>query len=138
MSTETIGTAHISEIEGRPSCVGEEPEWLPVRNHFGIGAFGVNAFRAPRAGALLIEDHSEAEPGDQGHEELYFVVSGRARFTVEDREIDAPAGTFVFVGDPSARRVAFGEEAGTTVLAIGAARGQAFGVSDWEKRELAA
>jgi hypothetical protein len=136
MSTETISSVHIDEIAARASCEGEEPEWLPVRNHFGIEAFGVNAFRAPRAGAHAIEDHTEAEPGDAGHEELYFVASGHARFTVDGREIDAPAGTFVYVGDPAARRVAVGEEAGTTVLAIGATPGKSFGVSDWEKREL--
>ncbi|MFL5826727.1 MAG: hypothetical protein ACJ76V_09410 [Thermoleophilaceae bacterium] len=136
MSTQTVAKVHISEIEPHDSCQGEEPQWLPVRHRFGLESFGVNAWRAPSAGAPVIEDHTESEGAADGHEELYFVASGHARFTVGDEEIDAPEGTFVYVGDPSLRRYGVGVVEGTTVLAMGARPGKAFRVSPWEKRHF--
>jgi mannose-6-phosphate isomerase-like protein (cupin superfamily) len=136
MSTQTVGRIHVSEIEPHDSCEGEEPQWLPVRHHFGVRAFGVNAWRAPHAGAPVIEDHTETEGGADGHEELYFVASGHARFTVESEEIDAPEGTFVYVGDPSLRRSGVGLTDGTLVLAMGAKAGKAFRVSSWESKHF--
>lgn len=122
-------TAHVSEIKPVSEPDPGETQWRPVRHHFGVRAFGVNAWVAREAGDELIEEHSEDE-----HEELYFVASGRARFTVDGATIDAPAGTFVHVAEPGTQRAAVGEEPGTTVLAIGAAPGKAFEVSAWEKR----
>ena len=103
--------------------------WFQVRKHFGIEAFGTNAWRATEAGQSLISDHDE---GADGPEELYLVLSGRATFTVDGTEVDAPAGTVVFVSDPKLRRAARAEEAGTTVLVVGAVRGQGFTPSPWE------
>jgi tetratricopeptide (TPR) repeat protein len=65
------------------------------------------------------------------HEELYVVASGRARFTVDGDELDAPRGTFVFV-EPESKRGAIAEEDGTTVLVFGGTPGEAFKVSPWE------
>jgi hypothetical protein len=59
-------------------------------------------------------------------------VTGRARFTVKGEEIDAPVGTCVFLDDPKERRAARAVENGTTVLAIGGVRGEAYKVSPWE------
>ena len=112
--------------------------WIPIRHHFGIGAFGVNAYRAEEAGGQVIGTHTETW---SQHEELYVVVEGRATFTVDGDEHDAPAGTLVFVGDPAARRGAVAKEAGTTVLAAGARPGHAFEVTPmeeaWEENEKA-
>jgi hypothetical protein len=102
--------------------------WMPVRYVLGIEAFGANAWKG-RAGTLLTIEHDEALTG---HEELYLVLSGHARFTVNDVEVDAPAGTLVFVGDPGARRSARASVDETCILAIGAAPGQAFERSGWE------
>jgi quercetin dioxygenase-like cupin family protein len=66
------------------------------------------------------------------------VLSGRATFTVGGYSVDAPAGTFVHLPDPTVKRGAIGEEAGTTVLAMGATRGRPFEVSPWERRSLGA
>lgn len=115
--------SRLSELPARDS-------WLPVRDHFGIGAFGVNAYRADEAGGTVIGDHNEALAK---HEELYIVVDGHATFTVDGDEVDAPAGTFVYVGDPSSRRAAVAKQAGTTVLVTGARPGHAFEVSPWEE-----
>ena len=59
--------------------------------------------------------------------------SGHAAFTVNGDEIDAPAGTFVFVRDPAAKRKAIANEAGTTVVIVGGKAGEAFTPSPWEQ-----
>jgi hypothetical protein len=112
-----------------------EADWKPLRHVLGIGAFGVNAWLGAGAGERVIEEHDEA--GDQGQEELYVVLSGRATFTVDGSVLDAPAGTCVAVLDASLTRGAVAAEDGTVVLAVGAVRGEGFTPSDWEQRELA-
>ena len=87
--------ARLDELARIP--VEEGLEWRPIRRRFGIQAFGTNAYTSERVGAIVVEEHSERS----GHEELYFVVSGRARFTVGEEEVDAPAGTIVFISDPT-------------------------------------
>jgi len=114
---------HVNDIEQRDT-------WLPVREHFGVGAFGTNAYRAKEAGDAVIGEHSELMAK---HEELYVVLNGHATFTVNGEEIDAPAGALVFVSDPDARRGAIAKEAGTTVLVVGATPGKAFEISPWEE-----
>ena len=103
--------------------------WVPVRRHFDIGAFGVNAWVARTAGDVIIEEHDEVT---RGHEELYLVASGRATFLAEGKELDAPAGTILFVRDPTVRRGAVAQEAATTVLTIGAEPGAPYEVGAWE------
>jgi tetratricopeptide (TPR) repeat protein len=109
-----------------------EFETTPVRLPLGIRAFGVNAYGSQAAGGTVIEDHDELGPGAGRHEELYVVLSGRARFTLDGEEADAPAGTLVFVRDPAVRRGAVAEEPGTTVLVVGGTPGEAFEPSPWE------
>jgi hypothetical protein len=115
---------------------GDLPAWRPVRHGLELEAFGVNAWHGRAAGDELIDDHDEVEDGG-GQEELYFVVSGRAEFTIDGDRVDAPAGTFVALRDPALRRSAVAGEAGTVVLAVGGYRGRAFSPSDWELRRLA-
>lgn len=113
------------------------PAWKPVRHALGLEAFGVNAWLGRAAGDEVIEEHDElGEDGDQ--EELYFVAAGRASFTVDGDEVDAPAGTFLAVRDPALKRVAVAAEDGTVVLAVGGGRGRAFLPSAWEARGIAA
>jgi tetratricopeptide (TPR) repeat protein len=102
----------------------------PVRHHFGIMTFGVNAMTAHSDGDRLINEHEEAEP--ESGEELYFVVSGHATFELDGETQDAPAGTLVHV-PPGIKRTAFAQSAGTTVLAIGAGPpGTAYQPGGWE------
>jgi tetratricopeptide (TPR) repeat protein len=103
----------------------------PVRLHFGINSFGINAYSA-RAGERVIEEHDELGHGAGRHEELYFVATGHATFELGGEEVDAPAGTAVFVRDPAVRRGAAAKEAETTVLVVGGAPGRAFEPSPWE------
>jgi tetratricopeptide (TPR) repeat protein len=123
-------TIRIDEIEPIP-VVGGELQWRPVRRTLGIEAFGINAYTAD-AGELVVEEHDETGAGAGHHEELYLVVTGRATFTVNGESFDAPVGTLVFLDDPAERRGARAVEDGTTVLAIGGTRGEAFRISPWE------
>jgi hypothetical protein len=125
-----VKTVRIAEVEPIP-VVGGELQWRPLRRTLGIEAFGINAYTA-NAGELVVEEHDETGAGAGHHEELYVVVTGRAAFTVDGEEIDAPVGTCVFLDDPKERRAARAVEDGTTVLAIGGVRGEGFTVSPWE------
>jgi quercetin dioxygenase-like cupin family protein len=119
--------AALDDIERLPAA--GTLAWSPVRRHLGVGAFGLNAYTAAAAGDEVVENHTES---GTGHEEIYLVLRGRARFTLDGEEVSAPAGTFVFLPDPAVRRHAVAEEAGTAVLAIGGRRGAGFRVSPWE------
>jgi tetratricopeptide (TPR) repeat protein len=125
-----VKVVRIGEIEPIP-VAGGELHWRPIRRTLGIEAFGINAYTA-NAGGLVVEEHDETGAGAGHHEELYVVVTGRATFTVDGESIDAPVGTCVFLDEPKERRGARAAEDGTTVLAIGGVRGQAFKISPWE------
>ena len=116
----------LEEIEPGPEQDGRVPR--NIRRHFDIRGFGVRANRAVGDGHVIGE-HDEAGLGSSGQEELYLVVSGAATFNVNGERIEAPAGTFVFVRDPSVKRSAVAKEEGTTVLAIGGTPGEAYRVS---------
>lgn len=125
--TDKYAVVHIDELESFPIANQDGLTWRPVRRHFDIRAFGVNAYTAEEAGQRVVEEHRE----EGGHEELYVVVSGRATFTLEGEEHDAPAGTLVHC-PPGTLRSALAAEPGTTVLGIGAKPGEIFQPSGWE------
>jgi len=106
-----------------------------VRRHFDIRSFGVNGITGG-AGDEMVEPHHEAddeENGTNGHEELFAVVSGHAVFTVDGQDVDAPAGTLVFVRDPALIRSARATVDGTSILAVGGRPGVAYELSRWEQ-----
>ena len=71
-----------------------------------------------RAGALLRRDRP-----------LHVLVDGD--------EIDAPAGTCVWVNEPAAKRAATAKADGTLVLAVGAAApGEAYAPAGWDTQYL--
>jgi tetratricopeptide (TPR) repeat protein len=117
--------AHIDEIDELTD--GREP-WRPVRHHFGITSFGINAWTGANAGDRIINEHDEA---DDANEELYVVTQGRAAFELDGERVDAPTGTFVFV-PAGVRRTAFADEPGTTLVAIGGVPGKAYTPGGWE------
>src|SRR5712691_11612258 len=91
----TWQVAHLDDIERR----GRD---IPVREHLGIHAFGINAY-TPGEDGTLINEHDDGEA------------------------FDAPPGTLVFVW-PESRRKATGDG---TVLAVGATPGEAYQGVDW-------
>jgi hypothetical protein len=118
----------------------DEESWTPIRHVLGIGAFGVNAWHGEHAGDLVIEEHDEipnSECGCAGHEELYLVLAGHARFTVAEEPIDAPQGTLIAL-PPHVRRTAIATADGTTVLAVGAPRGDIYHPGAWERKAVEA
>jgi mannose-6-phosphate isomerase-like protein (cupin superfamily) len=121
--------ARIDELELFPIEGQEGLTWRPVRRHFDIQAFGVNAYTADQAGKRVVEEHRE----EGGHEELYVVLSGRAIFMLDGEEHDAPAGTLVHC-PPGTPRGAVAAEPGTTVLGIGAKPSQ--GQEEAARREF--
>jgi tetratricopeptide (TPR) repeat protein len=104
--------------------------WIPVRDHFGITAFGVNAWTKRELDGDVVGPHDERSTG---HEELYLVYRGHATFTIGDDEVDAPAGTIVVVKDPALRRRAVPRDDDTIVFTAGGKPGEAFAVSTWEQ-----
>jgi tetratricopeptide (TPR) repeat protein len=117
--------ARLEEIEELED--GRAP-WRPVRQHFGITAFGANAWTGKAAGDRIINEHDET---DFGEEELYLVLTGRATFELDGAQVDAPVGTFVAV-PPAVKRTAFAAEDGTTIVAVGAVPGKPYTGAAWE------
>jgi hypothetical protein len=113
----------IDEID-RVSYLGSN--LIPIRYTLGFRPAGTNAWVAD-AGGQLIPPHEE----DNGDEELYVVLRGRATFTVGGKTADAPTGTLVFV-PPKVFRTAVAEEDETIVLAVGATVDKAFVGGNWD------
>jgi len=101
--------------------------WRPVRHHFGITSFGINAWTGREVGDRIINEHDEKDE----QEELYLVMTGRAVFEIDGERVDAPGGTFVFV-PTGLQRTAFAEEPGTTIVVVGGTAGQAYEPHGWE------
>lgn len=119
-------TLRLDEVEGIP--VFGTLVWKPIRKTLGVTAFGINAYTAANAGDEVVEEHTESQ---LGHEEIYAVLTGHATFTVDGEEVDAPAGTLVYLEKPEERRHAVAKEPNTTVLAIGGVPGT-HEISAWE------
>lgn len=132
----TWRVAHVDDI---PFEIDEDPrtEWRPVRRYFGIGSFGANAARAIAGSAVLTHDHTEVDDAGTRHEELFVILSGHATYRVDGEEIDAPAGTFLYVRDPETTRGVVAREAGTVMLALGAEPGVVYTPSEWDQAPLA-
>lgn len=125
---DRYAVARLEEIEEVDD--GRSP-FRPVRHHLGLTTFGVTTWSARAAGDQLINEHDESDEVD-GSEELYLVLSGRARFEIDGDTIEAGASTFVAVA-AGVMRTAFAEEAGTTLLAIGGGpRGRPYVPMGWE------
>ncbi len=120
----------VAQLEEIDEVADGRCPWRPVRHHFGITSFGVNAWTGRDAGDRIINEHDESQDEDL-QEELYFVQQGRATFELDGERVDAPAGTFVFVR-PDVKRTAFAEEPGTTLVAIGGTPGKAYEPSGYE------
>jgi tetratricopeptide (TPR) repeat protein len=129
--TERFRVMRLDEVDGYAD--EGRPRWHMIRAMLGIESFGINAWRATEAGQAIIGEHDELGAGAGGHEELYFVVSGRATFTVDGELVAAPEGSLVYIKDPQTRRSAIADEAATTILVIGGRPGSRFTVSPWER-----
>lgn len=114
----------LAEIEPVPYHAREGQKLIGVERLLGLRAAGVNGWTGD-AGERLVPEHVEDD-----EEELYVVVRGRATFTVDGTQVDAPEGTLLHVLHDE-RRAAVAEEPGTIVLAIGGTPGHPHRVSGW-------
>ena len=118
----------IDELEPSRSRGQDGLTWRPVRRHFGISAFGVNAYTAERGGQRVVEEHRE-EGGPRGAvrrhhrpRDLHARRRGARRAGRHARPLPARARCAA----PSRRRP------GRPCSAIGAKPGEAFEPSGWE------
>jgi quercetin dioxygenase-like cupin family protein len=102
--------------------------WRPVRRRFGIQAFGTNAYTQGASGRV-VEEHTEQT---LGHEEMYLVLRGRVRFTLDGNEHELGPGQLVHVRDPAVRRGAVALTDDAAVLAVGGKPGEPHDISAWE------
>ena len=130
-ATETA--YRVLDLEAAAEALGDaDRRRVPLRRDFDITAFGVNAIYQAKAGEQVVMEHDELGPFAGGHEELYAVLKGGCTFTIDGDEVEAPAGTVVWVGDPATKRSSVATEDGTIVLAVGGKRGAAFQVNPYE------
>jgi hypothetical protein len=137
--TAPYGSVRLADVDTLAQVDPGNPDINPgafhlVRRHFDVQAFGVNAVTG-NAGDEVIEEHHEADDEanqTNGHQELFAVMTGHAIFTVDGEEIDAPAGTIVFVRDPALIRAARATADGTAIFAVGGSPGSPYTVSRWE------
>src|SRR3954464_2488311 len=120
-----MNLVHVDELDKI-----EMPEgfvWRPVRRRFGIKGVGTNAY-TPGASGQVVEEHTE---GQLEHEEIYLVLRGRGRFTIDGNAHELGPGQLVFVRDPSRKRGAVALTDDAAVLAVGGKPGQAHEISAW-------
>jgi quercetin dioxygenase-like cupin family protein len=126
-----VNVAHIDELDRVELADGFV--WRPVRRHFGIHAFGTNAY-TPGESGRVVEEHTEQR---FEHQEIYLVLRGRLRFTLDGDEHELGPGQLVFVRDPSVRRGAVALTDDAAVLAVGGKPGAPHEISSWEYEFLA-
>ncbi len=143
--SDALATRYISDTQARqestlPLCACcERRSSMPRERECG----SIGAMSDPRTapyGAVRLADVdtlAQVDPGNEenqtnGHQELYAVMTGHAVFTVDGEEIDAPAGTIVFVRDPALLRAARATADSTAIFMVGAPAGVPYTVSRWE------
>jgi mannose-6-phosphate isomerase-like protein (cupin superfamily) len=115
----------LTAMESFPYHQRDGQKLLPVQRALDYRVAGINGWIGD-AGEGLVPEHAE----DSDNEELYVVVKGSARFTVDGEEVEAPAGTLLHL-QPGENRVAVSEAPGTIVVAIGATVGKPFEPQGW-------
>ena len=98
--------------------------WRPIRRAMGLTGIRANAYTGAEVGDEVIEPHDETSQAAAGHEELYVVLSGSARFTVGGESFDAPTGTLVRA-DVGEHREATALEPETTIVVFSGEPGSA-------------
>ncbi len=108
-----------------------DPVWRPLQHYLRLDAFGANVYVANGPGVSLISEHDERT---SGQEELYLVLSGRVRFTLDGDEIEGREGTVVTAA-PEVVRSGVAMEPGSAVFAVGAKPHGRF-ESSWDERHF--
>src|SRR5215831_14298311 len=104
----------VRTLDELPRIEDEGVDWRPIQHFFGLTAFGINLYRGD-AGVQLIGDHDESVGR---HEEIYLVLDGSVRFTIDGDDMECGSGTVVAIKDPTIRRSGTATSDGTAVLAV--------------------
>jgi len=129
---QSVGSARVARLDDKDAISVAGGLYLPLRRLLGVRAFGINGYTARAAGEQLIEQHDETGAGSGHQEEAYIVVFGHALFTINAEEIDAPAGTIVFVPDITATRSAIATLPNTTAIVVGGPANRPLPISPFE------
>ncbi|HVO86364.1 MAG TPA: hypothetical protein VMT23_01350 [Candidatus Binatia bacterium] len=100
--------------------------WHSVRWFFDIKGFGVNAVTRNK-GDWLTKDHDEVKTGQQ---ELFVILEGAARFTLDGKKVVVPAGGMLAV-EPQVVRRADSLKTPTTMLIIGSPKNKLYKPASW-------
>lgn len=111
----------VHRLDEIPTVPDADVDWHPLQHYFGLNTFGANLFIARGIGDELIAEHDE---GASAQQELYLVLRGAARFTLDGETHDAAAISIAAVPDAAVRRSAVAIEPGTMILALGAPPGE--------------
>lgn len=126
--SEAFAVLSINDRLGERRAEQEEPQertYVQLRRELDIGSFSIFVVEAD-AGKELVSERTTTGYAADRHEELFVIVSGSAKFVVDDQKIEAPQGTAIFVREVEAKRKAKATEDGTTLLVIGGRRGEAW------------
>jgi mannose-6-phosphate isomerase-like protein (cupin superfamily) len=108
--------SHVDDIEGAHGGV-----FKPVGAHLGVTAFGVNLEQYPQ-GHERYPEHDHAE---DGQEEVYYVISGRATLMVGGEEHELHAGSVAYVPSGTKRKFTT-PDSPVQLIAIGGTPGAPF------------
>jgi quercetin dioxygenase-like cupin family protein len=114
----------LDDVEPVPYHQRGGQKLLGIERRLGFRAAGINGWVGD-AGEPLVPKHAEDD-----EEELYVVVRGRATFTVDGEEVDAPAGTLVHLRAGEWREAVAAED-GTLIVAVGGTPGRPHEPSGW-------
>ena len=126
MSDRMVGLDDLPDLEQSSGA-----HWRPIRRALGLTGVRANAYTAVDAGDEVIEPHDELSQSAAGHEELYVVLAGAARFTIDGEVFDVPAGGMIKAG-VGEQRQAVATAADTTVLVVGGEPGSALPPAPYE------
>jgi mannose-6-phosphate isomerase-like protein (cupin superfamily) len=121
----------LDEVPTIPPDEPGDPDWRPLQHYLRLEAFGANVYLAQAPGVFLIGEHDERR---SGQEELYLVLSGRVRFTLDGEEVEGREGTVVTAA-PEVVRSGIAMESGSAVFAVGATPHGRF-ESTWDERHF--
>lgn len=119
-----VTVLRVEELESADTPGVPEGLFRFAGKSLGVTAWGMNVLTLPPGW----ERYPEHDHGDDGHEEVYFVVRGRATLHVGADRFELAPGTFTRVGPRERRRFVPGPD-GVTFIALGGTPGKAYAPS---------
>lgn len=96
-----------------------------ARSELGVTSFGMQVYRYPAHADFQPAHNHAGSPADDGQEEVYTVLNGRAVLRIGDESHELVPGVFARVGPGEMRQIVTEDEP-AAVLVIGATPGEAF------------